>query len=47
MAADESGALSPMREITAGLFVSLDGIVADPQDRHFRFRHEDAKARLS
>ncbi|MEU6584706.1 dihydrofolate reductase family protein [Nocardia sp. NPDC046763] len=30
-----------MRKITAGLFISLDGIVADPQDWHFPYYNDE------
>ncbi|MVU82208.1 dihydrofolate reductase [Nocardia sp. ET3-3] len=30
-----------MRKITAGMFISLDGIVADPQDWHFPYYNEE------
>ncbi|GAB0104524.1 dihydrofolate reductase family protein [Nocardia sp. JMUB6875] len=30
-----------MRKITAGLFISLDGIVADPQDWHFPYFNDE------
>ena len=30
-----------MRKITAGLFISLDGVVEDPQDWHFPYFNEE------
>jgi hypothetical protein len=31
----------PMRRITAGLFISLDGVVEDPQDWHFPYFNDE------
>ncbi|MFI6047188.1 dihydrofolate reductase family protein [Nocardia sp. NPDC051321] len=33
-----------MRKITAGMFVALDGVVADPQDWHFPYFNEEMGA---
>jgi len=33
-----------MRKITAGLFISVDGVVADPQDWHFPYFNEEMGA---
>lgn len=35
---------SSMRKITAGLFISLDGVVEDPQDWHFPYFHDEMGA---
>ncbi len=36
-----------MRKITAGLFISLDGVVQDPQDWHFPYFNEEMGAAVS
>ena len=36
-----------MRKITAGLFISLDGVVEDPQDWHFPYFNEEMGAAVS
>ncbi|MFE9580596.1 dihydrofolate reductase family protein [Nocardia sp. NPDC006044] len=36
-----------MRKITAGMFVALDGVVADPQDWHFPYFNEEMGAAVS
>ena len=36
-----------MRKITAGLFISLDGVVADPQDWHFPYFNDEMGAAVS
>ncbi|MEV6277871.1 dihydrofolate reductase family protein [Nocardia sp. NPDC051832] len=33
-----------MRKITAGLFISLDGVIADPQDWHFPYFNDEMGA---
>jgi dihydrofolate reductase len=33
-----------MRKITAGLFISLDGVVEDPQDWHFPYFNDEMGA---
>lgn len=44
MSSAAAGGLSDMRKITAGLFISLDGVVADPQDWHFPYFNEEMGA---
>jgi dihydrofolate reductase len=36
-----------MRKITAGLFISLDGVVEDPQDWHFPYFNDEMGAAVS
>ncbi|MEU7139808.1 dihydrofolate reductase family protein [Nocardia sp. NPDC046473] len=36
-----------MRKITAGMFVAIDGVVADPQDWHFPYFNEEMGAAVS
>jgi dihydrofolate reductase len=36
-----------MRKITAGLFISLDGVVEDPQDWHFPYFNDEMGASVS
>lgn len=36
-----------MRKITAGLFISLDGVVAEPQDWHFPYFNDEMGAAVS
>lgn len=36
-----------MRKIVAGLFISLDGVVADPQDWHFPYFNEEMGAAVT
>src|SRR5687767_5252616 len=40
---DDQGVV-PMRKITAGLFISLDGVVEDPQDWHFPYFNDEMGA---
>jgi dihydrofolate reductase len=47
MSSDDKGGLTSMRKITADLFISLDGVVEDPQLWHFPYFNDEMGAAVS